>query len=125
MMSVGPSPTTWYAICTPSDVFAYRVSGMSTLASFPGRDPAATGAPEQEGASPPPWSLLQGDLVHPVQVPAVGTPFSSCSPASSNVRPDPATRSFTVEETSTSEAPSLCVFTPQLGYVLERGLHTT
>ena len=26
-----------------------------------------------------------------------GTPFSSCSPASSNVGPDPATRSFTVE----------------------------
>src|SRR3990172_705665 len=32
-----------------------------------------------------------------------GTPFSSCSPRSSNVRPDPATRSFTVCETSTSE----------------------
>jgi RecB family endonuclease NucS len=30
-----------------------------------------------------------------------GTPFSSCSPASSNVIPDPATRSLTVLETRT------------------------
>ena len=30
-----------------------------------------------------------------------GTPFSSCSPASSKAIPDPATRSFTVDETST------------------------
>ena len=35
-----------------------------------------------------------------------GTPFSSCSPASSNVSPEPATRSFTVCETRTSEAPA-------------------
>src|SRR5215208_445014 len=33
-----------------------------------------------------------------------GTPLSSCSPASSNCRPEPATRSFTVCETMTSPA---------------------
>ena len=27
--SVGPSPTTWYAMCTPWGVFAYRTSGTS------------------------------------------------------------------------------------------------
>ena len=27
--SVGPSPTTWYAMCTPLGVFAYRTSGTS------------------------------------------------------------------------------------------------
>src|SRR5215213_10305507 len=35
-----------------------------------------------------------------------GTPFSSCSLASSNVRPEPAVKSFTVCETSTSEGPA-------------------
>ena len=30
MRSVCPSPTTWYAIETPSGAFAYRVSGVST-----------------------------------------------------------------------------------------------
>jgi hypothetical protein len=35
-----------------------------------------------------------------------GTPFSSCSPASLKTRPLPATRSFTVLETSTSPAPA-------------------
>jgi len=28
--SVGPSPVTWYAMCTPSVVLAYRMSGTST-----------------------------------------------------------------------------------------------
>src|SRR5215210_40764 len=37
---------------------------------------------------------------------AVGTPFSSCSPRSSNSIPEPPTRSFTVEETSTSPPPA-------------------
>ena len=35
-----------------------------------------------------------------------GTPFSSCSPASSKTRPEPATRSFTVWETNTSDDPA-------------------
>src|SRR5207237_1225548 len=35
---------------------------------------------------------------------ASGAPLSSCSPWSSNTRPEPATRSFTVEETRISEA---------------------
>jgi len=36
-----------------------------------------------------------------------GTPLSSCSPASSNCKPEPATRSFTVRETMTSPAPAI------------------
>src|SRR5262249_7606801 len=36
-----------------------------------------------------------------------GTPWSSCSPASSKPRPAPATRSFTVCETSTSDGPAM------------------
>jgi hypothetical protein len=36
------------------------------------------------------------------QVP--GTPFRRCSPRSSNVIPDPTTRSFTVEDTTVSPA---------------------
>jgi len=39
---------------------------------------------------------------------ASGTPFSSCSPRSSKAIPEPATRSLTVEETSTSPAPATC-----------------
>ena len=35
-----------------------------------------------------------------------GMPFSSCTPRSMNLRPDPATRSLTVFETSTSLAPA-------------------
>src|ERR671918_1014720 len=35
-----------------------------------------------------------------------GTPLSSCSPRSSKAIPDPATRSFTVDETSTSPGPA-------------------
>ena len=36
-----------------------------------------------------------------------GTPFNSCSPASLNARPEPATRSFTVWETRTSDGPAV------------------
>src|SRR6476659_11220439 len=35
-----------------------------------------------------------------------GMPLSWCSPTSSNARPEPATRSFTVQETKTSPGPA-------------------
>ena len=38
----------------------------------------------------------------------MGIPLSLCSPRSSNSIPEPATRSFTVEETSTSPGPAFC-----------------
>ncbi len=37
-----------------------------------------------------------------------GMPFRVCIPKSSNLMPEPATRSFTVRETSTSSAPPMC-----------------
>src|SRR3972149_2881901 len=42
-----------------------------------------------------------------------GTPFSTCTPRSSKAMPDPATRSFTVPETSTSPAPAPAVGHPR------------
>src|SRR5205814_8174686 len=65
----------------------------------------------------PPEGAMVGRL-HPVtryRRQRSGTPFSSCSPASSNAMPEPATRSLTVCETSTSEgaaiAPTLAPIT--------------
>ena len=48
----------------------------------------------------------QGATSKSLQVP--GTPLSWCSPRSSNAMPDPATRSFTVDDTSTSDARACC-----------------
>jgi len=49
-------------------------------------------------------ATCQPETANSLQVP--GTPFNSCSPRSSNVIPDPATKSVTVRETSTSPVPA-------------------
>ena len=49
------------------------------------------------------WAALANDLI---EAPAAVDALSSCWPRSSNSRPHPATRSFTVCETSTSEGPA-------------------
>jgi hypothetical protein len=55
-------------------------------------------------------SDTDGQHLHPATAKrchSPGTPLSSCSPRSSNSMPDPATKSFTVEETTTSRAPAM------------------
>ena len=74
----GPSPTTWYAILRA--VLGRRVADLRLIASS-----AAPLAYRCHGS---------------------GTPLSWCSPRSSKTRPEPATRSLTVELTRTSEGPA-------------------
>src|SRR5213078_1387709 len=59
MRSTGPSPRTWYAMCTPSTVFAYRVSGITSSSLRGVSPPRKRGRPARR---PPALTELAADL---------------------------------------------------------------
>ncbi len=81
----------------PGALTKWRFPPETTLLPSP-RPVGATGRPACSGSGPAAYSA---STTTRYSRHVSGTPFNACSPASSKTSPDPATRSFTVCDTST------------------------